>query len=117
MVTDIQFMERMLRHAQRVLYYSNNLSYTEFEMNIEKQDALLYNVSQIGEIATHISAEFQKDHPEFAWVPMKRLRNRVVHDYDGIKYDVIWDVVTHDIPNMIPLIEAVLNNQMIIPGV
>lgn len=117
MATDIQNMVRMLRHCERVVQYSEGITFEDFSKDTEKQDALLFNVGQVGEIVSKISPEFKAEHPEFAWSPMKQLRNHVVHNYDGLSYDIIWDVIQYDIPGLIPLIHALLDNQMVVPGV
>jgi uncharacterized protein with HEPN domain len=57
----------------------------------------------IGEAATKVTPERRQRHPEIAWTDIAGMRHRLVHDYDRIDYDLVWDTATKDLP---PLVEA-----------
>lgn len=45
----------------------------------------------------HISKDTMQRYPQIEWVIIKNLRNKIVHDYEGIKLNFIWDIITEDI--------------------
>ena len=58
---------------------------------------LFFAISQIGELVKNISKETIEKYPNIEWIIIKNLRNKIVHDYEGIKLNLIWDIVTNDI--------------------
>jgi len=63
---------------------------------LDRDDLLLYAVlhatALIGEAASRLSPEFRQDHPEIPWRDIIGTRNRIIHGYDTVKTDIIWDI-------------------------
>lgn len=72
---------------------------------------LTHLVQVIGEAARKVSAEFQGEHPEIPWQRIIGMRHRIVHDYMHVDEDILWQVVTKDLPELLPLLEAILPNE------
>jgi uncharacterized protein with HEPN domain len=62
----------------------------------------------IGEATKRISSEFRTQHPEIPWREMAGMRNVIVHEYDQLDFEVIWDVVSHRLDELLSLIEPFL---------
>ena len=60
--------------------------------------ATIYNVQIIGEAVYKLSKEFKQQHPQTPWAVIEKMRHILVHDYFRINFEVLWDVVTKDIP-------------------
>ena len=58
-------------------------------------------ISNIGEHASHLSQQYMEAHPEIPWRKIAGVRNRLVHDYDGINWEIIADVIFEDLPQLI----------------
>ena len=74
---------------------------TEYDYFINNSilvEACVFNLSQIGELANKIESEFEKNNPEIPWRVMYGLRNKIVHDYEGVNLVLIWDIVKEDLP-------------------
>jgi uncharacterized protein with HEPN domain len=63
------------------------------------QDAVLRNLHTMTETTQRISAELKAAHPEIEWATLSAFRNVLVHDYLGIDIEVVWAVVTKDLPD------------------
>lgn len=81
----------------------------------EKYDAddilrlgLTHIVQVIGEAARRVSEEFQKEHSEIPWRNIIGMRHRIVHDHMRVDEDILWQVVTNDLPKLLPQLEAIL---------
>jgi len=72
------------------------------------QDAVLRNIEVIGEAVRGIPAETRAAHAEVPWKDMAGMRDRVIHDYFRVDLDVVWDVVTNDLPPLREQIAAML---------
>jgi uncharacterized protein with HEPN domain len=82
----------------------------ELEINDEKLSAILYQIAVIGEATKRISPEFRHQHPEIPWKNMAGMRDILVHDYDQIDIDVIWDVIQNKLPELLILLQPLLGN-------
>ena len=72
------------------------------------QLALERVIEVIGEAANRISPEMRKRHSQIPWRNIVSMRNRLIHGYDVVDYDVIWSTATEDIPPLIKQLEAAL---------
>jgi uncharacterized protein with HEPN domain len=70
--------------------------------------AVVHLIQVIDEAASRISREFCTQHPEIRWADITGMRHKVVHDYLGVDDDIVWRVVTDDLPILIRDIEAIV---------
>ena len=108
-MTDI--LERVL-HIQEAI--SKIMKYTKsgrskFDKEEETQNSIIYYLQILGEAASAIPQDFRDRHPEIPWRPMISMRNKLIHHYDGIDLDVVWETATLSIPDLKPKIDAILN--------
>ena len=61
-------------------------------------------------LVKNISKETMKKYPNIEWIIIKNLRNKIVHDYEGIKLNFIWDVIKNDILKLRKDIQAILDD-------
>ena len=62
----------------------------------------------IGEAAAHVSDTVRAKHPDIPWSKMIGMRNRLIHGYDIIDADVIWQTVTEDLPLLVKSLEKIV---------
>ena len=62
--------------------------------------AVVKNIEIIGEASNLLTEEFKTDHPQTPWKMVTGMRNYIVHEYFQVDNTVIWDVVTHDLPEL-----------------
>lgn len=77
-------------------------------MNDEKVSAILYQIAVIGEATKRLSQEFRQQHPEIPWRDIAGMRDVLIHKYDQVDFDVIWDVVQKKLPELLTLLEPIL---------
>jgi uncharacterized protein with HEPN domain len=73
--------------------------------------ALLKLVEIVGEAATRISDPLKTAHPEIPWREMIGMRNRLIHGYDSVDRNILWDVATTDLPSLGIQIETILKTE------
>jgi uncharacterized protein with HEPN domain len=93
---------------KRILRYTANISRTNLETNDEKLSAILYQITIIGEATKRLSQTFREQHPEIPWREMAGMRDVIVHEYDQLDFDVIWDVVQNKLSSLQTLINPLL---------
>jgi uncharacterized protein with HEPN domain len=62
----------------------------------------------IGQSASLVPSELQEQSPEIPWSDIIGMRHRLIHDYDFIRYDIVWDTVQTDVPALLPKLEALI---------
>jgi len=108
---DSQYLADIQEAMRRVLNYTDGLSFDAFMEYGMAQDAVLRNLQVIGEAAKKLSDDLCASHAAVPWRDMAGLRDRIVHDYFGIDYEVVWDVIENDLPALLPVIEAILQEE------
>ena len=88
-------VEKILKYISKLLEYTKDTEYTSFVNNSILVEACVFNLSQIGELANKIDKEFEESNPSIQWRVMYGLRNKIVHDYEGVNLVLIWDIVRH----------------------
>ncbi|HIR18095.1 MAG TPA: DUF86 domain-containing protein [Candidatus Caccocola faecigallinarum] len=89
--------EKIIRHADKILAYCHGMSYEKFAADSMLTEACVFNLSQIGELANQLDDDFTLAHAEIPWRSLYGLRNRIVHDYDGVNMNLIWTIITEDL--------------------
>jgi uncharacterized protein with HEPN domain len=72
------------------------------------QYAALHATALIGEAATRLSVDFLVAHPEIPWRDIIGTRNRIIHGYDQVKLDVVWDIATEKVELLLEQLEPLL---------
>ncbi len=102
-------LDRMKAATADALAFTAGMSQADFFADRKTQAATAMCLPVIGEAASRIavrSPDFMTAHPEMSWHQMRGLRNRVVHDYDAIDFDSIWQTVTMSLPDLLVALEA-----------
>lgn len=101
-------VEKMIRYTEKTMRYCAGMQYEDFAANDMLVEACVFNISQIGELCRHLDDAFMRAHPEVPWHKMRGLRNRIVHDYDGINLIPVWEVIAANLPVLKMQLEDIL---------
>ena len=80
--------------SQRIHEYTKGYSYEDFVKDRKTVDAVIRNLEIIGEASSKIENDFKIQNPQIGWRRMKDLRNRMIHDYTGVDYEIVWEIIT-----------------------
>lgn len=103
---DISRLEHILTAISCVEEYTEGVSEDQLRQDKLCLHATIYNVQIIGEAVYKLTNEFKQLHPDTPWGVIEKMRHILVHDYFKINFDVLWDVVSQDIPKLKSQIEA-----------
>ena len=103
-------IKKMVEYIDKALRYTEGCDFESFSENEEKVDATVFAISQIGELVKNIIKETMEEYPQIEWIILKNLRNKIVHDYEGIKLNFIWDIITEDIISLRDNLQKILDN-------
>ncbi|MDR3339409.1 MAG: DUF86 domain-containing protein [Candidatus Symbiothrix sp.] len=94
-------IEDILESCNKIINYTKGISYDDFVLDQKTVDAVIRNFEIIGEAANRLPDEYKDAHPEIDWFRIRGFRNRIVHDYFGIDYSIVWQIKETYLPLMI----------------
>lgn len=97
------------RYAQQSLDFVQALDEAQWSSDTRTQAAVLYYIAVIGEAVKRLSSGFRDQHPDIPWADIDGTCDKVIHQYDRIRLDVIWNTVQQDIPELLRLITPLLS--------
>lgn len=106
-------LDDMLQSAQKIKQYTAGLSYNSFIADNKTVDAVVRNFEIIGEAANRIDEDFRNNNPEIEWKRIRGFRNRIVHDYFGIDYAIVWDIITTYLDDLMEWLETIIKNNIV----
>jgi len=104
---DAVSLKDMIDHARESLDLLGGTTREAFRDHRVLQLALTRLVEIVGEAANRVSEATQRAHPDIPWSNIIGMRNRLVHGYDVIDYDLLWDTVTSDLPPLIAALQKI----------
>lgn len=104
-VDDLTRLKHIQDSARLVLQFAESRTRRDLESDKRLCLALVRLVEIIGEAANHISPNLQNTYPEIPWRQMVGMRNRLIHAYFDGDLDILWVVVSHNIPNLLIAID------------
>jgi len=96
--SDIDFIEDILICLEKIKKYISGLSFDEFLKDYKTQDAVIRNIEIIGEASKKISSDLKDKYPNIPWKMIAGTRDRLIHGYFGVNIDIVWEIVTIDMP-------------------
>ena len=84
------------------------LSLPDFIKDDKTVDAVIRNFEIIGEASKNVPDDIKKKYPDIPWDEMYRLRNKAMHEYFGIDYEIIWEIIKKHLPQNLKEIERII---------
>jgi len=101
-------IEDIIESGTKILLYTEGLTYDEFINDNKTIDAVIRNFEIIGEAANRLPENFRDNHTEIDWHRIRGFRNRIVHDYFGIDYSIVWEIRNTFLPNLIQKLKILI---------
>lgn len=99
----------MLEHAEEALSLVAGHSQQDIESDRILSLALVRLLEVIGEAANRVSGELKQDSPQIPWAQIVGLRNRLIHAYDSIDMDILWQILSADLPSLVVHLREVVD--------
>ena len=103
------FLEDMRKACEKIAAYAQRLTREEFLADAKTFDAVMRNLEVIGEAAKHIPPDVRTQHPSINWRKISGLRDVAIHEYFGVDVEIIWDIVTREVPTLLIQLKRILS--------
>lgn len=103
-----EFLKDIKESIRRTECYIGKMNYEEFLQDIKTQDPVVRSLEIIGEAVKNLSSDFKKTHKDIDWKKIAGLRDKIIHYYFGVKWDVVWSIINEKTPDLKDKIETIL---------
>jgi uncharacterized protein with HEPN domain len=101
----------MLAYAKEAVDLMRNRTRADLDTDRALGLAILRCVEIVGEAASQIPVALRRRNPKIPWRQIIGMRNRLIHGYDIVDYDIVWSTVTQDLPLLVAELEAILPSE------
>jgi uncharacterized protein with HEPN domain len=103
-------LEDILDSGEKILEYTKDITFEQFQNDNKTIDAVIRNFEIIGEASNLLPDELKEKYFEVDWYRIRGFRNRIVHDYFGVDLQIIWKITFDQIPSLISDVTHILND-------
>ena len=101
-------LEKIIKYINEIQDFIKGYSHEQFNNDKKTINACVFNLSQIGELASKISDETINTNPDIEWRGLKALRNRIVHDYEGVNLNMVWGFLDSELIDLEKQIKKII---------
>ncbi len=102
----------MLESIEKIRAYTAGMGPADFMHNPQVKDAVAMNIANMGECSAHIPDFITEKYTGIPWREMKAMRNLIAHDYPGIDWNLVWEVVTMRLPDLETQLLQIYKNEV-----
>ena len=102
------YIDDILESIRKIEKYTEGLTIEDFLRDDKSIDAVIRNFEIIGEAVKHIPGDIREKYPDIPWKLMAGMRDKLIHQYFGIRRDVVWDTIKKRLPDVRSLMEEAL---------
>lgn len=96
-IKDLIFIRHILEQIENIEESTDKLIREKFNLNKNLKDATIRRIEIIGEAVKNISEELKKSYPEVEWKNLAGIRDKLIHKYFEIDWNIVWGVIQNDI--------------------
>jgi len=108
---DQDYLNDVREAVQRIATYTAAMTLEEFMKDSKTQDAVVRNLEIIGEATKNLSRHLRKSYSQIPWKDLAGVRDKMIHHYFGINYEVVWTISREELPGLLSQIEGILTKE------
>jgi len=108
MLRDDAVLLDMIEAARKALDFTKGLAKSAFMKDEKTQAAVLHQITVLGEAAKRLSQDFRRRHSQIRWKDIAGMRDIIIHQYDRVNLQRVWNALSRDIPELIAKLSTLL---------
>jgi len=106
--SNLELLRHMIDEIDFVLQTTSGKNKNEVMDDAILSRAVIRSLEIIGEATTKIDEEFKATHPHIEWKKIAGTRHRLIHDYFGVDYDIVWDIIVNKLPELQSFLKEII---------
>jgi uncharacterized protein with HEPN domain len=108
--SELEYLRHILDEIQYIEKAITELEKTDFLGDETLKRSFVRSIEIIGEAAKKTTEDFRSKHPDIEWKKIAGMRDRLIHDYFGVDYQIVWDVAKNKLPQLKKKISQILSH-------
>lgn len=108
---DTDYLGDICEAMDRIVEYTAGLTRDQFMRDTKTQDAVVRNLEVVGEATKALPTDWRNRYPGIPWKGLAGVRDKMIHHYFGLNYDIIWTIVSEEIPTLLPQVREILTRE------
>lgn len=109
-IKDKGVLLQLVKRCERVINKVSKISFEKFSIDDDIKEVICFNIFQIGELVNGLSDEFIKEYNEIPWKQIRGMRNRIVHGYDTINVEIVYNTAKESIGELLKQTRLILES-------
>jgi uncharacterized protein with HEPN domain len=106
----LDYLNDMLEMAYNAIKFIEGMSFDDFLEDKKTNFAVFRALEVIGEAVSKIPLTFRSQYPIIPWKSINDMRNKLIHEYIGVDYEIVWDTVKSSLPALIPELLIIIDD-------
>jgi uncharacterized protein with HEPN domain len=107
--SEIEFIGHIFTEVKYILSTIENIDEEQFYKDETLKRAITRALEIIGEATKNLNIDFRLKYNTIPWSYMAKLRDKIIHHYQGVDYETIWNIITNEIPELFSQLEQIIN--------
>mgnify|MGYP001329820347 CR=1 FL=1 len=109
--SDIIRLRHMLDATQKAIRFTTGKSRSDLVTDEQLSLALVRLVEILGEAAAKVTIDVQQKYSAIPWRQIIGTRNRLIHGYEDVNMDILWQIITHDLPPLVKILQTAIESE------
>jgi len=109
-ISSREFLRHIRDEIKFVLKHTETLDFNQFYEDEVLKRSIVRSLEIIGEAVKNIDLELQEAYPQVEWRALAKTRDKLIHHYFGVDYEIVWNIIVAKLPGLLLQIEEIIQN-------